>query len=453
MRTIFRVIVVAACAAMPCTLSVAQQSAPLSLRDAIAISLEENPQKKVELADAQLAQAKARLARTSLLPNLYFNENVNRGNDPVYVFGTRLRQQQFSQADFALNSLNRPTPVNNFTTRFSGSWTIFDSWHTELEIHRADLLAKSASASSTRSDQEVVRNTVQAYEAVLFALRQAKLAEHNLVTAKSLEASSTNRFEAGLSVEADKIAASAYVAERQQEQIMADGQVQIAWAEVEAAAGTPIPPERRQLLPLSEHKPPSTPLDEAIALGLRSRPDRKALALQSEAASSAVAAAKSAFGPQINSFGSWETDRATIAGSGGNNWVAGAELRVDILPAARRQELAMAKIGLRRAQATSDSADQQIRLEVARAFYGLLAARQSLVVAKASSQQTDEGLRIANDRYEAGLATMTDLLRTEDQQRQSQTNYWQALYSNVLRYTDLQFATGTLSADSAGDLQ
>jgi hypothetical protein len=48
---------------------------------------------------------------------------------------------------------------------------------------------------------------------------------------------------------------------------------------------------------------------------------------------------------------------------------------------------------------------------------------------------------------------MTDLLRTEDQQRQSQTNYWQALYSNVLRYTDLQFATGTLSADSAGDLQ
>jgi outer membrane protein TolC len=113
----------------------------------------------------------------------------------------------------------------------------------------------------------------------------------------------------------------------------------------------------------------------------------------------------------------------------------------------------MAKIGLRRAQATSDSADQQIRLEVARAFYGLLAARQSLVVAKASSQQTDEGLRIANDRYEAGLATMTDLLRTEDQQRQSQTNYWQALYSNVLRYTDLQFATGTLSADSAGDLQ
>lgn len=453
MQTIFCAILVAACAVVPSAVSAAQQPPPISLRDAVAISLEHNPEKKVALADTQLAAAKARMARTSLLPNLFLNENVTRGNDPVYVFGTRLRQQQFTQNDFSLNALNRPLPANDFVTRFSGTWTLFDSWKTERDIRTANLLAKSASASAARSDQQLELQTVRAYEAVLFAIRQADLADHNLTTAKSIETSSINKFEAGLSVEADKIAAAAYVAERQQEQIMAQGQEQIAWAELEAAIGTPIAPERRHLLPLSENDHHSTTLDSGIATALQTRADRKALQLERHADSTAVAAAKSAFGPQISSYGSWEMDRNSFAGSGGNDWVAGAELRVDILPLAKRQELSMAKINLRRAQASADAADQQIRLDVTRAYYSLLAAQQALLVAKASSQQTAEGLRIANDRYQAGLATMTDLLRTEDQQRRSQTNYWQAVYNNDLRYADLQFATGTLSADSAGDIQ
>ncbi|MBW4037340.1 MAG: TolC family protein [Acidobacteria bacterium] len=453
MQTILCAMILAYAVLPPAMASAQQPPPPISLRDAVAISLEHNPQKKVALADTQLADARARIVRTSLLPNLFFNENITRGNDPVYVFGTRLRQQRFTQNDFSLNALNRPQPANDFVTRFSGSWTLFDSWKTERDIRTADLLAKSASAANTRSDQQLELQTVQAYEAVLFALRQADLADHNLLTAQAIQTSSINRFDAGLSVEADKIAASAYLAERQQEQIIAQGQVQIAWAELEAAIGTPIAPQRRHLLPLAEHQHPATPLDDAIATALHNRPDRTVLQLQDQADTSAIAAAKSAFGPQISTYGSWQMDRDSFAGSGGNDWVAGAELRLDLLPAAKRQELAMAKIGLRRAQASAAAADQQIRLDVTRAYYSLLAAQQALVVAKASSQQTAEGLRIANDRYQAGLATMTDLLRTEDQQRHSQTNYWQAVYSNDLHFADLQFATGTLTAESAGDIQ
>ena len=55
------------------------------------------------------AKAGASLARTQLLPQVSFTEDISRGNDPVYVFGTKLRQQRFTQADFDLDSLNRPT--------------------------------------------------------------------------------------------------------------------------------------------------------------------------------------------------------------------------------------------------------------------------------------------------------------------------------------------------------
>ena len=41
---------------------------------------------------------------------------------------------------------------------------------------------------------------------------------------------------------------------------------------------------------------------------------------------------KSKFGPRVDAFGSWQTDRQSFAGSGGSNWMAGAELRIDLLP-------------------------------------------------------------------------------------------------------------------------
>ena len=102
------------------TQSSAAAAPSLTLRQAIDQALGKNPEAAMAQADLKAANAGLSAARTGLLPKLNFAEDISRGNDPVYVFGTRLRQQQFTSADFALNSLNKPTPVGNFATRFSG---------------------------------------------------------------------------------------------------------------------------------------------------------------------------------------------------------------------------------------------------------------------------------------------------------------------------------------------
>jgi outer membrane protein TolC len=194
-------------------------------------------------------------------------------------------------------------------------------------------------------------------------------------------------------------------------------------------------------------------LADAVALAMRSRPDLQSLALQKEAQNTAVRSAWSAFGPQISTFGSWETDRPSFAGSGGNNWMAGAELRINLLPVAQREKLAAARIGQRQVEASSAAAEQQIRLEVTRAWYEHQSATQMLDVARTATAQADENLRILKNRYEAGLATITDLLRAEDTQRQSRANYWQAVFQNTSTFANLKFATGTLTPSNVGDLQ
>jgi hypothetical protein len=100
---------------------------PLTLQQAINEALGQSSEAAIARAGDQEAKSAATMARTQLLPQLNFTEDISRGNDPVYAFGTRLRQRQFTQADFALNALNRPQPIGNFATRFSGSWMAFDS--------------------------------------------------------------------------------------------------------------------------------------------------------------------------------------------------------------------------------------------------------------------------------------------------------------------------------------
>ena len=431
----------------------AQVGPVFTLREAVALGFDQNPDQRIAASEVTAAQIATRAARTALLPNLSFSEAITRGGDPVYAFGTRLRQQRFQQSDFALNNLNRPTPINDFTTRFSGSWTGFDSWRTEFQIRRSELLAKSAEASAGRSDQEIVHQVVTSYEQVLFASRYAEMARHQEQTAQSMLDASQSRVQAGVAVDADRLTAAANLALRQQESIEAEGDLATAWAELERAVGAPLLQDQRKLPAFAEKRFDPPAIEVAVSLALRSRPDRESLMRQLDAQKAAVAAAKAGFGPTVGAFGSWETDRQSFAGDGGNNWTAGAELRVDLLPAARRDELASAKANLHRTEAASDAANQQIRLEVVRAWHAHESASRMLDVARAAVAQSNESLRILRDRYDAGLVTVTELLRAEDAQRQSATNYWQAAFRNVVSYADLEFAMGTLNASNAGDLE
>lgn len=428
------------------------QAGPLTLRQAIDRALGQHPQAAMARADIAGATAAARQARTQLLPQLTFVEDIARGNDPVYVFGQRLRQRQFTQADFALNSLNRPTPLGNFASRFSGSWTIFDSFKTERQIRRADFFKQSTSSASKAADQQIVLGVVAAYQAVLYGQRKVDVAEHEEQTAEALFTQVDQHVKAGLAVESDRMAAQVNQAARKQDLIAAQGELELAWADLGNAMGAPdLQPSTLQ--PIGAHAFPDASLQEELALAEKSRPDLAALNQAQKAQAAAVGAARSDFGPRINAYGNWEEDRGSITSSGGNNWVAGVQISIDLMPFGKRDQLAREVASRQRLEAQQTQARNQIRLDISRAHIQRQTAGQSMETARAAMDQAAENLRILKNRYGAGLATITDLLRAEDAERQSQTNYWQAVYGNAMAYAQLLFAQGTLTPDAAEELQ
>lgn len=427
-----------------------QQLSPLTLPEAVQMALERNPAHKFALADTRASLADVKTARSSLLPHAAFSEVATRGNDPVYVFGSELRQQQFMAADFALNALNAPLPLGNFATRFSGTWNLFDSLGTWHGINRAERMREAAGSELDRTDQEIVFRVVDSYYRVLLAKKELDVAGQAIATAQAILERSRNRFETGVVVQSDYLSAQVRLATRKEELIRAQNDLALARAQLSIAAGLSTGGEVDAADMLAERTLPARSLEDSEQRALLARPDLKRLRAQQAAQQQSVSVAKSAFGPRVDAFADWELDNpAFLAGGGGSNWLAGIEVQFDLFEGgAKRAQLSHEEAMQEKAAATSEMGADAVRLEVRRAYYDLDGARQQIDVARTSVADAQEGLRINQNRYDSGLSTITDLLVAEDAARTSQMDYWEALSRYYIGYASLELADGSLNVQS-----
>lgn len=217
MKSLFKVVLSVATLWLPCVSEAAQQEAQpssLTLQQAVTIALETNPLRKAAIADTKAAKAGVREARSFLMPHLSVSETATRGDDPVYVFGNKLRQQRFTTADFALNKLNSPPPFGNFSTRLGGTWNLFDSFSTWHGLNQAKHMGDAVGHQLNRMDQEIIFRVVSSYYEVLFATKELEVAEQSAKTANSIMDRSQARFDSGLTVESDLLTAKVRMAAR-----------------------------------------------------------------------------------------------------------------------------------------------------------------------------------------------------------------------------------------------
>ena len=427
-----------------------QHLSPITLQQAVSIALEKNPEHKAALADTRAASSDLKEARSFLLPRVTFSETATRGNDPVYVFGSKLRQQRFTTADFALNELNTPAPFGNFTTRFGGTWDLFDSFASWHAINRAERVKDAVGHQMERTDQEIIFRVVDSYYGVLLAKKQLEVAEQSMKTAQAILDRSKDRFESGVVVESDLLSAQVRLATRKQELIRAQNSLALARAQLSTSVGLSAENEFDPDETLVERSLPATPLEEAEKTALEKRPDLRRIRSEEAAQQQSVSIAKSSFGPRVNAFGGWEADNPTfVAAGGGNNWLAGIEVQFDLFEGgAKRARLSHERAMQEKVAAAKEMAIDATQLEVRRAYYDLDSARQQLEVARATIAESQESLRINQNRYDSGLSTITDLLAAEEAARRSQTDYWEAVYRYHTGYANLELASGTLNPQS-----
>jgi outer membrane protein len=424
-------------------------AAPISLHGAIVAAMEKNPLRKAAWADQRAAAADVREAKSALLPRLTLSESATRSNDPVFAFGTRLRQGRFTAQDFALNALNSPTPIGNFASRFSGQWSLFHApdW---LNVERAKKMQEVAAQQFTRTDQQTVLRVVNAYYGLLLATRQQQVAEQQVETSRSVLRFSRARYDTGMVVEADYLAAQVNEAARQQEVIRTGNAASLARAELNTAMGVPLDVIYEPAEILEERGLELLSLGQAEKQALDRRPELKELVLQQDSAEIGTRMAQSDFLPRVSAFAGWEQDNRRLLGGGGNNWTAGIDVSIDLFTGGQKTaQLQRARAMQDKLAALRQAAIDNIRLEVRKTWYDADSSRRQLEVARVAIKQSEENLRIVQTRYQSGLNTITDLLRVEDSTRRTRADYWQAVYGTQTSLANLEFAMGTLSEYSA----
>src|SRR5271157_1997718 len=434
-------------------LASAQSPAPtpqsLTLPEAVHMALEKNPTVQAAVAYSQAVHEGIAEARAARFPRVDFSEGFTRGNNPVYVFGALLTQRQFTAANFALDYLNTPPPLDIFRTQFTAALPLYDAGQTGRRIKDAKLSEQGAGETGQRTRQEVIFNVVKAYTDELLARENRRVAEAAVKTAQSDLQRAQARQEEGQAVPSDLLSAQVQLAQAQEDLLQANNAVDLAHAALNVAMGLPEDAVTTIESGLKESSFEAGVLAERQQHALKSRPDLREADLGVEHAAIGSRMARAEFLPKVNVFGSWEEDNQTFLTRGGNNWTAGVNLNFNIFDGgANRARLAAAHYRQSQAQAQVAQMAATVKLQVREAYLNLTTARQRVEVSRQAQSEAEESLRIIQNRYEAGLATITDLLQVETAHTSTQKNYLNALFDYRLSYAALELATGELASDS-----
>jgi outer membrane protein TolC len=419
----------------------APQDVPLTLRDAVEAALGGNRALAAAEARAEAAELGAGAKEGFVFPTIQATAGAVRTNDPVGVFGTKLRQRRFEQADFDIGALNDPDPVNDWTAGVGAQWDIalWDRW---LERDAGQAESRAARAVLDRTREGTVYRTRALYVGAVRAASALEALEAAEASAVATSERVRRRVDEGMGTQADLLQAEAAVSGIR-------AQVQHARArvlDVREALGSwlawpadrlPVPSQGADVLNASGEPGAITDAE------LMGRADLVAGRAGVEAAEARARAVTAKRLPGLQAFGQVSTHAPGIGDSRENNWTVGVQLSVPLFTGfsmTRGAEAARAQARALRLEQTQR--EQEAETEVRSARRGVDAARAALGSATAAADAAHEAVRLLRRRYEEGMATVADLLQAEARAAQLSTGVVEAEANLSMALAALDFVLG-----------
>lgn len=422
---------------------------PLSLRDAVRTALANNKSLEASTAGQKAAQTRIAQAQSGRLPKVNFSESFVRSDNPVFVFGTLLTQQRFGPENFAIEALNRPDAVNNFQSMVTVDQPLWDAGQTRHAVRSAELMHSMSGEDRRRAELNVIAGVVRAYYGVVMSAESLKTSREAMKSAEAdLRRAETVRA-AGMSTGVDVLSIRVHLAAVNEQQIRRAADLDVARAALNEVLGLPLDAPHDLSTGLAPIPIPDLDLPDYERKAVDNRPETRESRLAASLARVQADSARGAYLPQIGVRAGWEADRRRFWNGAGTNWLAAVSLKWNLFNGfADKARVEEAGHSLRRAEAEQERAGSGARLQVRRTWADLTAAQQRIEVARAAMAEAEESLRITQNRYEAGLSNVTDLLRTETAVLESKTRFLAAVHDQRIAAAMLEYAAGTLNPES-----
>ncbi len=399
-----------------CLLGAALAASPtdttrLSLADAIQLALTSNANLRAERAQAVAAGQGPLHASQAFLPSITLGVHGLRTTDPVAVFGLKLRQGSFAEADFGLDALNRPNAYSGFDASASVQWPVLAP-EGLFGFAAARKAAAAQTAAAGRAGGATRFLVTQAYFDAQLAWHRLEALDNALAAVRSHRDQAEAMQSQGLVTGLDARLTGLRASELEVERLAAVAHADVAMSALRMMLALPDSTLLVLTDSLRSAEPTSTCAADPSVCVLEERGDLVAHRLGADAARLGVKRAWASQFPAVAAFGSvaHHAESAPFA-SGSGDWTVGLGVSWPILRGlAGAGAVRAAKAESQAAAARLDAAQRQAELEVLEATRMLAAASQRVQVAGAAELEGREALEQARLRYRTGTAPITELL-------------------------------------------
>ena len=407
-----------------------------TLTDAWALALQQDHSLAAARNQAEAAGFEAQAARAQRWPTLAVGGSYTQLDDsPAFDFsftGLPLTPPElFADDNFLMGSATVTVPL-------------FTSGRISSSIAAAEARERGVGAQVTAATADVKLAVADAYVGVLRARKAHGVASSNVQTLEALTRDTTSMFERELVPKNELLAVQVALADARQNELRAANAAEVAAAAYNRRLGAAL------------DRP--VELSEALAVPVELSQDLPALVEQAQSRRTELAA----FDEQAEAYGQLaRTERSRVlpqvALSGGYQYLenqflddetvgmAGIGVQWALFDGGQSRKRAAALERNRRAtEQQRAEASSQIELQVRQAYLGIQESRQRVTVTAQAAEQADENLRIARERYTAGLGTQTQLLQAESLRVQALRNRDDASLDAGLAQLRLARAVGAL---------
>ncbi len=387
-------------------------------------------------------------ARSEFLPRLSTSYGYTRFSDAKESTGFAL------QLPPPIGNVNVPpqklSSLDNYQWKVSLTQPIFTGF---ALLSRYELARLGIDISKLELEQEklaLVLRVKEAYFNVLRAQRAVEVSDKAVESLASHMKVARSFYEVGMIPANDLLKAEVELANARHIQAEARSNLKLAKSRLNTVISRPIDAPLT-LEDILSFRPERETLSHYIQTALDQRPELKALSLRIAQAEQEIRLAKSKYFPEIVLTASYvrEGDDPDVSGSPYHNpykyWQASAMLNWTFWEwgktyyQVREKEEKLKELTFLR-----KSLEEQIRLEVKRAFLALDVAEKNIPRAKKAVIQAEENLRVARERYKAQVSTSTEVLDAQALLTQARNNYYNALYDHNMARARLLWAIGSL---------
>lgn len=414
----------------------AQEKRSLTLDEAVMLGIQNSKNLKIDEAKIQEATANYLEAKNNRLPSLKVSASA----------------LALANADVNLmilppsnNGGSSPKASSAFYGNVAASLPIFAGGRIKYGIQSAEYLIEASKLSTENDKIAIAYNVSQAYNNLFKANQSINVLKENLASSEKRDGAFQKLEDNGIIARNDKLKANLQTSNIELQLLEAENNYSIANINMDLLLGladnTEIEVDENYIAELSENRPVSYYLSQAT----ENRKDLQAVDFQRKAADLGIKSAKSENLPTIALTGGYiaaDVPKILTILNAANIGV-GIQYNIDNLWK-KNSSLLKAQAREKQLSATNDLLSDQIKLEVNRDFQNAEFSKKKIMVYEKAAAQANENFRVTKNKYDNGLATITELLDADAAQINANLNVVNAKADTALANRKLLQTSGIL---------